>query len=204
MTWDLAGAKTSGELKLNPFEIEYLNRKAKVENLRYYLDPGTNNFKYSGRLTVHKTEFVIHIDILDIDGSPKITMLSEPPLADSDIISVLLFNQTTAELTPDETSSVSNTQAAVENRALGLFSIWALSSTPIEAVSYDPGTHVYSARVKLSNGLTATVGTDWENNQQVALRKRLGKNFVLTTSFQNDHEDNTNTTTTLVEWFRRF
>jgi hypothetical protein len=58
--------------------------------------------------------------------------------------------------------------------------------------------------VKLANGLTATVGTDWDKTQEVALRKRLGKNFVLSTILQSDPETNSETRKTLIEWFKRF
>ena len=90
------------------------------------------------------------------------------------------------------------------NRALGILSIFALSSTPVEAVNFNPASRVYSARVKLASGLTATVGTDWEKAQEVALRKRLGNSFVLSTIFQTDPDTNSETTKTLLEWFRRF
>jgi hypothetical protein len=199
-----ANASSSGEIKLLPFGVEYLNRKARLKSLRYYLEPGEKIFHYDGELIVPKTDYTIFIHVFDQTGKPKVEFTSEPPLDQADIISVLLFNQTTSELTPDESGSVANTQAAVTNRALGLFSIWALSSTPIEAVNFNPSTKVYSARVRLANGLTASIGTDWENTQEVALRKRLGRNWVLSTSVQTDKETNTESKKTLLEWFKRF
>lgn len=202
--WTMDAKGSYGELKLLPFKIEFYNRKARVNHLRYYLNPGDKIFHYDGKLTIPKTDYTLFISIYDQSGKPKVEFSSEPPLAESDIISVLLFNQTTAELTPDESGSVANTQAAVANRALGLFSIWALSSTPIEAVNFNPSTKVYSARVRLANGLTASIGTNWENTQEVALRKRLGRNFVLSTSVQTDKETNTESKKTLLEWFKRF
>jgi hypothetical protein len=213
LTWNINDQSSSGEIKVLPFEVDYLKRTARLEHFRYYQKPGETIFHYDGRLTVPKTEYTIFIDVYDDEGKPKVTFNSDPPLEQSDIISVLLFNQTSAQLSPDESSSVGQTQSAVANRALGLFSLWALSSTPIEAVSYNAVSHVYSARVHIANGLTATVGTDWDNNQQVALRKRLGKNWVLSTIFQNQDtpatSDATTTTTsgsteTLIQWFRRF
>jgi hypothetical protein len=38
----------------------------------------------------------------------------------------------------------------------------------------------------------------------VALRKRLGKNFVLSTVLQADSETTDDARKTLIEWFRRF
>jgi hypothetical protein len=207
VNWTI-GDPAHGSISLNPFEIEYLNRIAKVDKLRFFENAGDPKFHYEGKISVQKTEYLIFVEIIQDGDSPKVILSSEPPLGDSDIISVLLFNQTAAELDPDQTNSVASTQSAVANRALGLFSVLALSSTPVEAVNFNPTTGVYSARVKLANGLTATVGTDWEKTQEVALRKRLGKNFVLTAILETDIDPITNSSTetreTLIEWFRRF
>ncbi len=208
VSWLLSSEHSEGELKLLPFEIHYMNREAKVDSFRFWQKPEAKTSHYHGKLIIPKTEYTISIEVLDEYDKPKVILQSDPPLSEDDIVSVLLFNQTSEELTPDESSSVANTQAAVENRALGLFSIWALSSTPIEAVAYNPSTHVYSARVKLANGLTATIGTNWENSQEVALRKRLGRNFVLSTIVETDKDaftgETTETTKALIEWLRRF
>ncbi|MBS1958275.1 MAG: hypothetical protein JST80_02265 [Bdellovibrionales bacterium] len=201
--WMLASDGNEGKLTIEPFDIQYLNRTAKVHNFFYQLTPGEKNAHFEGRLVIPKTEYTIFLDVVELGGKAKLTLESSPPLSEDDIVSVLLFNQTTAELTPDESSSVANTQSAITNRALGLFSIWALSSTPIEAVNYNPASRVYSARVKLANGLTATFGTDWETSQEVALRKRLGSNFVLSTIFETD-KNNTESKKALIEWFKRF
>jgi len=208
VSWNVGVAhnqsENDGEIDLLPFDVEYLNRKAHVDHLRYYLKKGEKIFHYDGKLTIPKTDYTLTVVVFDESGKPKVEFSSEPPLSQDNIISLLLFNQTTNELTPDESNSVANTQAAVTNRALGLFSIWALSSTPIEAVNFNPTTKVYSARVKLANGLTATIGTDWENTQEVALRKRIGRNWVLSTMVQTDKETNTESKKTLLEWFKRF
>jgi|GEM_PF-3360213 len=208
VSWNIGVARNQsendGEIDLLPFDVEYLSRKAHVDHLRYYLKKDEKIFHYDGKLTIPKTDYTLTVAVYDESGKPKVEFSSEPPLSQADIISVLLFNQTTSELTPDESNSVANTQAAVTNRALGLFSIWALSSTPIEAVNFNPSTKVYSARVKLANGLTATIGTDWENTQEVALRKRIGRNWVLSTMVQTDKETNTESKKTLLEWFKRF
>lgn len=203
VNWQV-GEHPSGEISLKPFHIEVLKRRAKVVRMRFYQDPKDGGFNYEGRLIVKKTEYTIFIDVLQAGLKPKIQLTSSPPLAESDIISVLLFNQTAAQLDSDESSSVGSTQSAIANRALGLFSIMALSSTPVEAVNYNAGTGVYSARVKLADGLTASVGTDWERTQEVALRKRIGRNFVLSTILQTDSGDTGDTRKTLIEWFRRF
>ena len=207
INWTVSNQKATGELNVLPFEIRFMNRDAKLDSFRYYLSANDPKAHYRGKLIVAKTEYTVSLEVFDEDGKPKVVLASAPPLEDSDIVSVLLFNQTSAELTPDESSSVTNTQAAIANRALGLFSLWALSSTPVEAVSYNPSTHVYSARVKLANGLTATIGTDWENAQQVELRKRLGKNFVLSTILETQTDainGETDSKKALIEWFKRF
>jgi hypothetical protein len=203
VNWQV-GTNPSGEVSLQPFIIEVLKRQAKVTKMRFYQNPGDGTFNYEGRLVVKKTEYTIFIDVKQVASKPVIQLTSSPPLAESDIVSVLLFNQTAAQLDSDQSSSVGSTQSAIANRALGLFSIMALSSTPVEAVNYNAGTGVYSARVKLADGLTASVGTDWDHTQEVALRKRIGGNFVLSTILQTSSDDTGDTRKTLIEWFRRF
>jgi hypothetical protein len=203
VTWNIGRTK-QGSIDFQPFSIEYLNHGAKITHLRFYQNANDTRFHYEGKLVVERTDYTIFVDVIQDEDAPKVVLTSDPPLDQSDIISVLLFNQTATELDSDETNSVASTQSAVTSRALGLFSILTLSSTPVEAVNFNPSTGIYSARVKLANGLTATVGTDWDHNQEVALRKRLGKNFVLSTILLNDPDTNTQTREALIEWFKRF
>lgn len=201
--WEV-GNNPRGQISLRPFVIDYLNRPAKVARMRFYQDPKTLEFSYDGRLVVKKTDYTIFIDIFKVGEKTKIELTSSPPLNEDDIVSVLLFNDVTSALDQDQSSSVGSTRSAIANRALGLFSILALSSTPIEAVNYNAATGVYSARVRLASGLTATVGTNWDQTQEVALRKRLGRNFVLSTVLQSPSGDSEDTQKTMLEWFRRF
>jgi len=202
--WEI-GRNSFGSIELKPFEIEYLKHKAEVKSLRLYQNKNDDKLHYEGKIIVSKTDYTITVEIIQDGEKPKVVLTSSPPLQDSDVISVLLFNETTAELdSTDQSNSVASTQSAIASRALGLFSILALSSTPVEAVNYNASTGVYSARVKLANGLTATVGTDWNQNQEIALRKRLGRSFVLSAIQQIDPETNNEIRETLVEWFKRF
>lgn len=203
VNWEV-GDHPRGEINLEPFVIDYLNRPAKVKRMRFYQDPKTGEFKYDGRLIVAKTDYTIFVDIFKIGEKTKVELTSSPPLSEEDIVSVLLFNDVTSSLDQDQSSSVGSTRSAIANRALGLFSILALSSTPVEAVNYNTATGVYSARVRLASGLTATVGTNWDQTQEVALRKRLGRNFVLSTVLQSPSDSSEDTQKTMLEWFRRF
>lgn len=192
-----------GLVSAAPFGVKYQKRAAEVEKLAVRFSSAEEPVTLDGRLRIPKTDYQLFVDIIGSADRPRVVLASDPPLPEDDIISLLLFNQTTAELDSDQSSSVSDTQAAVANRAMGLFSIWALSSTPVESIQYNPSTEVYSARVRLADGFTATVGTEWERAQEVGLRKRIGRRWVVSTLFQTD-QDGKRSQNVLLEWFLRY
>lgn len=195
-------SRESGTIELHPFEVEVFQRRARLERYRYEL--GEVPTRYQGRISVRKSLHTIWIDLVESSGKLDVRFSAEPYLDERDAISMLLYNQTTQELSPDESTSVSDTQSALANQALGLFSVLMLSSTPIEAISYNPASGVYSARVTVGEGLSATVGTDWEATQEFAIRKRIGRSLVLSTVFERDTSTDVRAAKTLLEWTRRF
>jgi hypothetical protein len=197
-----SNARTSGSVKVLPVNLVILSREARVESFRFNL--GNASPGYEGEVSVKRTNHKVLMKISERSGMPKVDLSSEPPLDKTDVLSVLLYNQTTRELNPDNSTSVAETRSALANKAIGLFSVIALSSTPIDAVTYDANTGVYSARVKISDGLTATIGTNWDKTQTLAFRKRLGKNFVLSTLVESNSDSDSNSGKTLLEWVRRY
>jgi hypothetical protein len=191
-----------GAIKVLPSSLVILNREAQVESFRFNL--GNTKPEYEGLVSVKRTNYKVTMKIAERDGRPKVDLSSDPPLEKTDVLSVLLYNQTTRELSSDDSTSVAETRSALANKAVGLFSVIALSSTPIDAVTYDANTGIYAARVKISEGLTATIGTNWEKTQTFALRKRIGKNLVLSTLVQSDSDSDEKSGKTLLEWVRRY
>ena len=79
--------------------------------------------------------------------------------------------------------TVGSFEAAISDRAIGLLGLWVFASTPIRSFSYNPLTKVYTATVKLAEGTTAAIGTDWEEAAQLEVRKRVTRRWVLTASW---------------------
>jgi hypothetical protein len=157
----------------------------------------------NGRIDDRTAEVLIHILVLGSTESPRVEFESEPPLSRQQIISVLLFNKSLAELTDEEASSTQNMSQALSDGALGLFSLFFLSSTPVQSIGYDPVTQSYSARVSLGRKTTLSVGSDFSNTKEVGLRRQLGGPWAISTELKQA-QDRPDVVLTLLEWFKRF
>lgn len=186
-----------------PFTVEYLKRAAKLERLKIQDDPKAESIMLDGRFSIKKADYLIYADIHQENKKSYITLTSEPPLSEEDIVSLILFNELSTNLDTTSTDSVQDTQAAMTKKTIGFFSFFVLASTPIESVNYDPTTQQYSARVKLPGGFTGTVGSDWDKSQEVGLRKRLGGKWVISATVGTDTEGEQRQET-MIEWYHRY
>lgn len=198
---NMAGA--AFDVKFEPMKVVYLKREATLEKLLVNVDPEKAGVGLDGRVSIQKADYTLFADLGQVGGKTSIELSSDPPLSEDDIVSLILFNQLSSDLDSGGASSVQDTRSAISKRAVGFFSFWVLSSTPVESVAYDPTTHVYSARVKLPGGFTATVGSDWENAQEIGLRKRLGGKWVVTAGSVTDSKGVT-TQESMIEWYNRY
>jgi hypothetical protein len=118
---------------------------------------------------------------------------SYPTLPREDILSLLIFKRKSNAISGSQRQSVGGTEAAIADKALGLFSIWAFASTPIEYVAYDPNTKSYSASIALPGNTSFKIGTDWESVSNLTLRKQLSDTWAIETSYNpNDEEKSKN------------
>ena len=152
---------------------------------------------------MERSGYAITANFSQVNKKAVVELTSQPPLSEEDIISLLLFNEISSELEPENQKAVTDTESAVSKRALGFFSIWILSSTPVESVNFDPSTQIYSAKVKLPGGLTAQVGSDWNRAHEFELRKRLSKRWAITTGLKTDEDDN-KSQESFLEWLYRY
>ncbi|NJL24097.1 MAG: hypothetical protein HC902_02205 [Calothrix sp. SM1_5_4] len=179
----LSGGVT-GSVKFEPFDIRYLRRTVHMEQMRVLMDEsGSGDYPVDGRFRVDQTQYKIYIDVSGTLRSPSVKLSSDPYLDRSEIVSVLLYDRTSDRLAGSDAQTVGDFQAAMADRAIGLFGLWALASTPIRSFSYNPATKVYSATVQLADGLTAGVGTNWEEAAHFELRKRVSRSWILTASW---------------------
>lgn len=190
-------------VKFEPFNIAYLKREARLENLNISNDDKSDSILLDGRFSMKKLDYKIFVTMHQENKKTNVELSSEPPLSEDDIISLILFNELSSSLDSSSTGSVENTQAAMTKKAIRFFSFFVLASTPVESVNYDSATQQYSARVKLPGGFTGTVGSDFDQAQEVGLRRRLGGKFAITTDYGTDQFGQTREES-MIEWYHRY
>ena len=195
----------NGFIQAEPFDIVYLRRKVHVEKLFLDLNQIDNDIiPVDGRFKIQQTHYTVYIDVKGNAKSPNITMTSEPELSQSDIISVLLYDRVNSELASADAETTGGVQAAIADRAIGLFGLWAFASTPIRSFSYNPVTKVYTATVSLGKDVTAGIGTTWESTAQLELRKRVSRQWMLTASWTAATPEKDQNTEIVLQWEKRF
>ncbi len=196
---------TRGIVKSEPFELHYMHRTLFIDGLRLILDDReTADFAVDGRLRMEQSQYKVNIIVSGTIRSPLIKLTSEPELSRSDIISVILYDRTSDQLVAADRETVGVFDTAVADRAIGLLGLWVFASTPIRSFQYNPATKVYTASVRLAEGTTATLGTDWEEAAQVEVRKRVTKQWVLTASWKPGTDEKAQSGKLVIQWEKRF
>lgn len=195
-----------GYVKMEPFQIQYLRRTLTVEQLRILADERDKaaDFPVDGRVRVDQTQYAVFMEISGTLRAPFIKLTSEPELPRSDIISVLLFDRKQDQLAGGDAETAGQFEAAMADRAIGLLGLWAFASTPIRSFSYNASTKVYAATVQVKDGVTASVGTNWEEAAHLEVRKRISKRWMLTASWTPSERDETQTGRLVLQWEKRF
>jgi hypothetical protein len=154
-----------------------------------------------GRAQVVYTEYTVTVDVVGPLDEPRLELSSIPPLPERDLWSVLIFGRPLKALDAQDTESVGNLQAAAADGALGLASMYALASTPVESVGYNPITKQFQARLRLTDGTSLVLNSDFKALNEIGLRQRLGKNWSIRTYIENPFEENKKTSlNTYLEW----
>ncbi len=194
-----------GYAQTQTFYLQYLRRRILVERLRVLIDESAelSDFPVDGRLRVDQTQYAILAEIAGTLRSPIIKLSSEPELSRSDIISVLLFDRRQDQLVGGDAETAGHFEAAMADRAIGLLGLWAFASTPIRNFSYNAVTKMYAATVQISNTVTASLGTNWEEAAHFELRKRISRRWVLTASWVPGEID-TQMGRLVLQWEKRF
>ncbi len=196
--------ESAGFVRLEPFTIQYLRRLVSVERLQVNLsEDEAGVFPIGGRFRLDQTSYKIYVDLAGTAEAPIVNLSSEPYLERNDIISVLLFDRTSDQLVSADADTAGSVNAAMADRAIGLFGLWAFATTPIRSFSYNAITKVYTATVQLADGLTAGVGTNWERAAHLEVRKRVSRRWVLTASW-SPTENKEQVGKLVLQWEKRF
>ncbi|KYG61931.1 hypothetical protein AZI85_06895 [Bdellovibrio bacteriovorus] len=193
----------SGTVSIGKMNVEVFKKKAAVERFILKKYPDSTVQDLDGLLIHRTSEVKIEILIVGTTEKPRIELLSDPPLSRQQIISILLFNKSLQQLADEDKNTAGQLDQALLSEAFGLASLFLLSSTPIESVYFDPRTQSYTARVRLDDQTSVSLGSNFETSQQFTVRRRLGGPWSVSTELkQSDNAEDV--ITTLIEWFKRF
>lgn len=195
----------TGRISLEPFNIVYLRRSLRVEKMNIQIPENEKEpMVVDGQLIVKQTQYMVFIDVQGPANKPQVLLSSQPYLPRSEIINVLLYDRTSEQLISADVETSGQVEAAVADRAIGLFGIWAFASTPIKGFSYNPTTKVYAATFAISSDVTASIGTNWESAAQVELRKRVSRRWMLKASWQPSEDEKPESSQLVLQWEKRF
>ena len=192
-----------GFVSVDYFPVEIFKKKADIQYVKVVFNEGSDIPGLDGLITYKNPEVDIKILILGNTQNPRIEFESKPELNRQQIVSVILFNKSLDELNEEEISSATNISRAMSDGALGLFSLIFLSSTPIQSVGYDPVSKSYTARLKIDDNTTFSMGSDFDSQRNFAVRRRLGGPWSLRTELRQT-TDSSDVVVTLIEWLKRF
>lgn len=172
-------------------KIQYLKRQLEIKKI--VLDKKKTSTLIDANFEYQASGYQIFLNIIGTIEKPRLILSSFPSLPREEIISLLLYNRKSNELTGFNRASVGSTENAISNRALGLFSIWAFASTPVDSVTYDSQTKTYNAVVSLPGGTSVMIGTDWDRLNNLSFRKRLSATWAVVTTFEPTETDSKET-----------
>ncbi len=193
----------SGTAALTTFPVTFFNRTATLDKLDIDFKEPMDTSTVDGSLSYEFPELKAMVVIKGPFASPKITLESKPPMPPGDVLATIVYGEPLDKIDSDQADSVSNMNAAMTSNALALTSFVLLGSTPIQGVTYDPSTGVFSARVRLAKKTSLVVGTGG-GTQQAMVRQRLGHGFSISAGADKSPDDDQTAGTAYIEWSKRF
>jgi hypothetical protein len=198
----------SGNVRVHEFPAELFRREARFKFLNLDISEPVAESRIDGRVDVDYTDISIQILMLGSVGKPVVRFTSNPPLPEDQVVAALLFGRRLEQLDSEENASVGDTRAALADSALGLASMYALASTPIESVGYDSTSGEVSARLRLGEGTSLRLGgKGGEGVNQVGIRRRLGSKWTLETEIEPsivNPQAGASAATATLEWRLRY
>jgi hypothetical protein len=159
-----------GYVAAQPFTVTVVKKKIGVQLARI-------NFQADGmkpidaEFTLEKTNQKITVTVFGTVARPRYQITSDPPLSEADAVAGILYN--TTDLNAAQQTSVAETRAAMADGAIGLISMFFLASTPVESVGYNPHTGIFSANVRVREGVSLQVGSNFEGEKRIGIVKNL-------------------------------
>ena len=194
-----------GTIEIQDFPAQLFRRNAELKFLKLNLKSNrTDENPITGRVEVKVTDYIVFIDLTGTMKTPIVHLKSDPDLNESQIVSVLLFGKSADQLDADQSQSANNAQSAIADRALGLFSLFYLASTPVESIGYNAQQKAFTAKVRLQEGLSLDIGADQSDVKQVGLNKRLSGSWMIHTFVTNPTDPSDQSVTAMLEKIFRY
>ncbi|HXT02372.1 MAG TPA: translocation/assembly module TamB domain-containing protein [Elusimicrobiota bacterium] len=197
------GAGLDGTIEIQPFNLQVFRQNARVDHITLKPAAGAESIPIDGKLIYKKNDVVVNILIVGSTDKPVVTFESTPPMTQNEIVAMLLYGKSPAELGSDDQASAGTASSGFASGAFGLASLYLFASTPVDSVSYDPASKTYEVKFKLPGGATLGVGSNLEESKSLTLRRRVAKNIELETELKTSSQQG-NAVTTFLEWFRRY
>ncbi|MBI3299008.1 MAG: translocation/assembly module TamB domain-containing protein [Elusimicrobia bacterium] len=193
----------AGTVGVRSFGVELFRRHAVVDHLNVRVSSRAKDSALEGLIVYKAHDAVINILLLGTAERPRVELTSVPPLKREDILALLIFGKSPADLDPDESASVGNTQTALQSRAFGLASLLLFGATPIERVAYDPATRSVSVKLRLPGGARVQLGSDFDGTRELRLRQPLAPHWAIQSEL-SEQGAQSRFGTTFLEWFNRY
>ena len=198
-----SGAKAKGSVHVKDFSVQLFRRDAQIKYFDVYL--GQNDEEpIHGMAEVHYTDYLVKIFLDGTVREPVIRFESVPPRGQNDIVSVLLFGRAADPSNTDQTSSVSNTEAAIADKAVGLASMYLLASTPIESIGYTSQSQTFTAKFHLAEGTSLNIGASDAGLKEVGVNRHLGGPWYAYTYIKNPSTSDDRSTAAFLQWVLRY
>lgn len=199
----LRPAGLKGSVSLGPTSLELFGRTGTLEAMHLTAhEDGV--WEIDGKLFSDQGPYRLFLEIRGTSERPQITFSSQPPLSNDEIVSIFVFGRTPDLLNTKQNESVGNFRAAVAEGALNLLSLYALSSTPIQSIGYEPQSGTVRAQVSLGEGTSLVFGSDLSSQHSVGLQKRIGNNWWINSSVETDGGLKDKNVSTFVEWMNHY
>lgn len=193
----------AGSVNIDNFPIKLFSREAHVQKLNFTLQEPLNMTIVDGAMSMQFPEIKIIIVMKGPVSSPSITLESDPPMAQGDIISTLLYGEPLTGIDSDQASSVNSMNAAMSDRAMALTSFFLLGSTPIQSIAYNPQSKVFAAKLRLGKKTSVTVGGS-PSDKYAKIGRPLGAGFRISTGVDRNQDTNQTAATAMIEWSKRY
>jgi hypothetical protein len=194
-----------GFVRVRDFPLKVFRRDATLDHFDVTLQSPVSESKIDGLINVKYIDYTVSILVASTFGKPAIKLISDPPLAEDKLVATLLFGKPMEELDAEQEQSVGSTRAAIADKALGIASLYALASTPVQSVGYDSTSQLFTAKLRLGEGTSLNLGADTNGIEGVGIRKRLGSKWSITTDISNSKSgDQNKAVSTFLEWVHRY